>query len=361
MLNDKGGVMKDFYAGKKVLITGAAGTVGQELARQMSLFEPAELHLIDINESDIFFLSVKYNSNKNIFCFLADIRDRLKVQTVLSNIDIVIDCAALKHVILSENNPFEAVRTNIIGVENLIQAAKTSRVNHFLYTSTDKAVNPTSVMGTTKLLGEKLITAANIRSNGSRTVFSNTRFGNVLGSRGSVVPLFMRQLKKGGPVTITDKGMTRFIMSIADSAKLVLQSMTMAKGGEVFVTKMPVVKIPDLAEVMIELLAPRYGYDPDDIKIIEIGAKVGEKMFEELLSEEEVPRSLELPDMFVILPPFKSMYESIHYDYPDLVTNNPKRSYVSSNETPLTKSEIKKYLIDNDVFNYVEESNGGVI
>ena len=346
--------MENFYSDKKILVLGAAGTVGREIVRQIIFFEPTELRLMDNNETEMFFLMEEYR-NKNVFCFLGDIRDRDKLEKLSKDIDIIIHCAAFKHVILSEYNPFDVVQTNIIGVENIIRAATICNVKQLLFTSSDKAVNPTNVMGTSKLMGERLITAANAVRKDNKTIFSSTRFGNVLGSRGSVVPLFMKQIKNGGPVTITDHKMTRFVMTIEEASRLVLESVPFSRGGEVFVTKMPVIKITDLAEVMIKLLAPGYGYNPEDIKTVEIGAKPGEKLYEELMSEEEVHRSLELKDMFVVTPAFKSIYQSIQYEYPDTLLTELKKSYVSENEEPLNKSELEKYLIENSVLENVDK------
>jgi FlaA1/EpsC-like NDP-sugar epimerase len=350
--------MKDFYKDKKILLTGAAGTVGREIVKQIYSFKPAELRLMDNNETEMFFLMEEYN-NSNVFCFLGDIRDRDKLEKLSKDVDIVIHSAAFKHVYLSEYNPFDVVQTNIIGVENIIRAATACNVKQLLFTSSDKAVNPTNVMGTSKLMGERLMTAASAVRNNSGTIFSSTRFGNVLGSRGSVVPLFMKQIKNGGPVTITDKRMTRFVMTIEEAARLVLKSVLIAKGGEVFVTKMPVVRIPDLAEVMIKLLAPKYGYTTSDIKTVEIGMKAGEKLYEELMSHQEVPRSIELKDMFVVTPAFKALFQSIKHEYPDTVATQIQKSYISENENPLNKDEIEKYLIDNRVLEKVEESSYG--
>jgi FlaA1/EpsC-like NDP-sugar epimerase len=248
-----------------------------------------------------------------------------------------------------------------MGVENIIQAATACNVKYVLFTSSDKAVNPTNVMGTSKLMGERLITAANAVKNASDTILSSTRFGNVIGSRGSVVPLFLSQIKNGGPVTLTDERMTRFIMTVQDSARMVLKSLAIAKGGEVFVTKMPVVRIFDLAEAMIELLAPKFGYNASDIDIVKIGAKPGEKLYEELMSEEEVHRSIELKDMFVITPAFKSIYRSIKYEYPNAISDQVQGSYISATEVPLSKEAVKEYLIENRVIDEVETSLTGVV
>jgi len=349
--------MKHFYHEKKVLITGAAGTVGKALTRILSSYNTAELRLLDNNESEMFFLMEEYKKKSNIFCFLGDVRDRYKLFKIAAGVDVIIHAAAFKHVILSEYNPFDAVQTNIIGVENVISAATAAKVKYVLFTSSDKAVNPTNVMGTTKLMGEKLITAANALKSDVSTFFSSTRFGNVIGSRGSVVPIFMKQIRNGGPVTITDERMTRFIMSIDEAARLVLKSVTIARGGEVLVTKMPIVCITDLANVMIEILAPQYGKKASQIKTVMIGAKPGEKMYEELMSEEEMHRSMELKDMFVITPAFKSIYESIKYRYNGTVSNSLKKSYVSANEQTMTKAELKAYLLRHRVLDLVEEGH----
>jgi len=349
------GMLFNFYKDQRILITGAAGTVGREIVRQLTFFEPAELRLMDNNETEMFFLMEEYK-NQNVNCFLGDMRDRDKVEKLCKGIDIIIHCAALKHVILCEHNPFDVVQTNIMGVENIIRAAVSKNVKYVLFTSSDKAVNPTNVMGTSKLMGERLITAANAVKNESDTIFSSTRFGNVIGSRGSVLPLFARQIKGGGPVTVTDMRMTRFVMTIEEAAKLVLKSAVISKGGEVFVTKMPVIRIIDLAEVMIELLAPKYGFIPSEIDIIEIGAKPGEKLYEELMSNEEVYRSMELKDMFVVTPAFKSIYRPIEYGYPAIVTIEVSKPYISSLEEPLDKKELESYLVENKIIDKVEES-----
>jgi FlaA1/EpsC-like NDP-sugar epimerase len=313
-----------FYKGKRILITGAAGTVGLEMVRQLCCFEPEELRLMDNNESEIFFL-MEECKDKNAFCFLGDVRDADKIEMLTKGIDIIIHAAAFKHVILSEYNPYDVVQTNILGVQNVIKAAGASNVKNLLLTSSDKAVNPTNVMGTSKLMGEKLVTCANAVKNGSKTIYSSTRFGNVIGSRGSVVPLFMKQIRKGGPVTVTDDRMTRFIMTIEEAVNLVLQSVMLSRGAS-------------------------------EIEILNIRPKAGEKLYEELMSEEEMTRSMELSDMFVITPAFKSIYDSINYDYPNLMSNNVCRPYVSNAEAPMEKDELKNYLIARKVLEAVEES-----
>ncbi len=338
------------WKNRSVLITGVCGTVGRELLRQVNQFDCSRIVGIDNNESELFFLSQAYAKQDNVRLFLGDLRDRDKMMRKMRGIDVVLHAAALKHVILCEESPRDAVQTNIIGMINVIDAAEVNNVGRVIFTSSDKAVNPTNVMGTTKLMGERLITAANAHKHkGGDTVFASTRFGNVLGSRGSVVPLFKRQIAQGGPVTLTDKAMTRFIMTLENAVRLVMSTVFLAHGGEVFVTKMPVVRIADLAEVMIEILAPCFGHDPARIEVKCIGAKSGEKMFEELLSEEEIRRTLELRDFFAILPAFKSVYHCIDYQYEGVLAQTVDRDYNSRSEKQMSHDEIRAYLLDNQI------------
>ena len=338
-----------FFHGKRIAITGACGTVGSELVRQMlHSHQPSELICLDNNESALFFLEQKYAAHANASFFLADVRDVDKLAKMFRDVDIVFHVAAYKHVILCERSPLEAVQTNIIGVRNVIDAAQRCNVGRVIFTSSDKAVNPTNVMGTSKLMGERLMTAANsTMREGRGTIFASTRFGNVLGSRGSVIPIFHRQIENGGPVTLTDENMTRFIMSIEEAVQLVIDSAVIACGGEVFVTKMPTIRIRDLAQTMIQVLAPVYGHAPDTVRIESIGVKPGEKLYEELMSDEETRRTYELKRFFAILPAFRSIYRTIEYSYPEKLSESVEKSYNSSNETPLTPAELLALLNQN--------------
>jgi FlaA1/EpsC-like NDP-sugar epimerase len=337
--------LDNIFRDQVILVTGAAGSVGQELVRQLLPLLPAELRLLDNNESELFLMNERYRDQWNFTAYFGDVRDAQKVSAVARGADMIFHCAALKHVFLSEYNPFDAVQTNILGLQNIIQAAIAHEVKRVIFTSSDKAVNPTNVMGTSKLMGERLITAANVVNNNKRQCFSNVRFGNVLGSRGSVLPIFLEQIAAGGPVTVTDPGMTRFIMSLERAAQLVLEAAVLARGGEVLVTKMKVIAIMDLAKVMIELLAPYYGHNPAAIDIKIIGAKPGEKMYEELMSAEEVGRSLELEEMFVVVPAFRAIYRNIDYAYPGSLGARVDRPYNSSQEPTMSPGEIKAFLI----------------
>jgi FlaA1/EpsC-like NDP-sugar epimerase len=338
-------VMK-IFDGKNIFVTGSCGTIGSELINQLlnnPKYNPKEVIGIDNNESSLFFQDQLFLKEPRASFFVADIRDREELSIRMQGVDIVIHAAALKHVVLCERSPEQAVQTNINGVQSVIAAANLNNVETVIFTSSDKAVNPTSVMGTTKLMGERLMTAANSSKRKNGPIFASTRFGNVLGSSGSVIPIFCNQISNGGPVTLTDKNMTRFVMSVEEAVELVLNSVIEAKGGEVFVTKMPVIRIKDLAVAMIEELSS------ENINITEIGSKPGEKLYEELMSDEETRRSIELSEFFSVLPAFRGMYNDIEYNYNNIVSETVKDPYVSEQQTLLTVKDIKGFLRDNNL------------
>jgi FlaA1/EpsC-like NDP-sugar epimerase len=332
------------FDGKSIFVTGSCGTIGAELIMQLlnsSKYNPREVIGIDNNESSLFFQDQLFLNDSRASFFVTDIRDKDELSNRMRGVDIVIHAAALKHVILCERSPEQAVQTNINGVQNIIAAASFNNVEIVIFTSSDKAVNPTNVMGTTKLMGERLMTAANSSKRENGPIFASTRFGNVLGSNGSVIPIFRNQISKGGPVTLTDKNMTRFVMSVEEAVELVLNSVIEAKGGEVFVTKMPVMRIEDLALAMIEELSS------GSVNITEIGSKPGEKLYEELMSDEETRRTIELDKFFSVLPAFRGIYSDIKYDYSVIVSELVKDPYVSEQQASLTIEEVKNFLRDN--------------
>jgi len=335
--------LESSFRGKVVLVTGAAGTIGGALVNMLLGLGVKEIRALDNDETDMFYMEEQYK-DKSVTCILGDVRDRGKVEHSCKGVDIVFHAAALKHVPSCEYYPMEAVRTNILGVQNIIDGALRGNVERVIFTSSDKAVNPTSVMGTSKLMGEQLIKAANVIDKESAQIFSSTRFGNVLGSHGSVVPLFRNQIRCGGPVTLTEKAMTRFVMSSDDAVRLVLEAAVLAYGGDIFITKMPVIRIMDLAQIMVEELAPAYGYDPKDIEIREIGARPGEKLFEELMNVEEARRSIELERHFAVLPALSNIYHRATYDYPEILSKKIEQPYNSANEMSLSLEESRAYL-----------------
>ncbi len=340
--------MTGSFKGKRVLITGACGTVGLELLRQIIKTGPEEIIGIDNAESNLFFLDNEYRDNDNTSFFLCDIRNQSRLRSLFEGVDIVLHAAALKHVILNELSPAEAIQTNILGTQNVIDAAKETGVERVLFTSSDKAVNPTNVMGTSKLMGERIMTAANASKRDKFPIFASTRFGNVLGSNGSVIPLFKKQILAGGPVTLTDENMSRFVMTLQEAAHLVSESVFLAKGGEVFVTKMPSVKIKDLAVAMIEILKER-GDIQKDVEIKIIGAKPGEKMYEELINEEEIRRTIEIENYFTVLPAFRSGHLNIEYKYDGKDHTPVDKIYRSDLENVMSVAELKTYLASNEI------------
>ncbi len=335
--------LESFYRDKKILITGGVGSIGSEIARNVLKFDPASVRVMDINESGLFDLEHFLQSEK-IRLFVGDVRDKERLKRAVEDVDIVFHAAALKHVPLSEYNPFEAVQTNIIGTQNLINAAIDTNVEKFITISTDKVVNPINVMGATKLLAERLTISANFYKGERTTAFSCVRFGNVMDTRGSVIRLFRKQIKDGGPLTITDPNMTRFMMSIPKAVELVLKSTEIASGGEIFILKMPALRIGDLGEVMIEELAPKYGYNPNEIGIKRIGKRPGEKQYEELMTEDEASNTYEDEEMFVVLAQSFKITGLLKYELPDYFKKTKEKGYSSKGAKFLNKESIRKLL-----------------
>jgi FlaA1/EpsC-like NDP-sugar epimerase len=333
--------IKAGFKGKRILITGVAGTIGSALAQSISTAKPEEIIGIDNSEAGLFRLERQLGPGFR--AILGDIRDSKRMnKAICRRIDILFHAAALKHVPMCEHNPLEAVRTNLLGLQNVVDASISANIPRVIFTSTDKAVNPTNVMGASKLMGEQLIRAANIET--SEQVFSTTRFGNVLGSSGSVVPIFAQQIIRGGPVTLTSAEMSRFVMTLDDAVSLVLRASQIAKGGEIFVTKMRSISILTLAKAMIATIAPRYGIESDEISIDEIGTRPGEKSYEELMSDEEVRRTIELRDYFVIFPALTDLYTPQPTPYPDLMDHVVSQAYTSKTQSMLSEGELSRYL-----------------
>ncbi|WKA57668.1 nucleoside-diphosphate sugar epimerase/dehydratase [Planococcus shenhongbingii] len=291
--------IEEQVTGKTVMVTGAGGSIGSEICRQICNFNPARILLLGHGENSIYTIDMelrrKLPKTIEIIPIIADVQDRERIFHVVNKFrpDMIYHAAAHKHVPLMEANPLEAVKNNVFGTKNVAEAADKYGVGSFVMISTDKAVNPPNIMGATKRFAEMIV--QNLAIN-SKTTFSAVRFGNVLGSRGSVVPLFKEQIAKGGPITITDAEMTRYFMTIPEASRLVIQAGLLASGGEVFVLDMgEPVKIVDLARNLIKLS----GYEENEIKIQFTGMRPGEKLYEELLDASEIQEEKIFPKIYI--------------------------------------------------------------
>ena len=328
----------DIFENKNILITGGCGSIGQVLIDKILEYSPNVIRIFDINEEGLYNMHQKYKKYTNIRYLLGNVCDKDRIQRACEDIDLIIHTAALKHVFFGEYNPFEVMKTNILGTQNVIDAALSNEVEKAIFTSSDKAVNPTNVMGTTKLFSEQLFSAANLYRGKREIIFSTLRFGNVLGSSGSVINLFYNQIKNKVPLTITDPKMTRYIMTIPEAVNFTVNAINTAQGGEIFISKMKSIKIYDLAKTMIEY----YAEDSSSLEIKNIGKIIGEKIYEELLTENEKIRTLETKDMYIIQSQFIEINENIKYNAKPI-----KNIPLNSSEEPQLKKDELLSLIKN--------------
>ncbi|MCX6163724.1 MAG: polysaccharide biosynthesis protein [Ignavibacteriae bacterium] len=336
--------MKDFkklFEGKKILVTGGTGSIGSEIVKQLLDFNPKQIRVFSRDEYKQFNLQNELESLKKfpLLTFLiGDVRDKERLIMAMEGIDICFHTAALKHVRYCEYNPFEAVKTNVFGTQNIVDTARMYNIEKLIGISTDKAASPVNTMGATKLLSEKLIISAEEYKGKRKTNFTSVRFGNVIGSRGSVIPLFINQIIKQKEITITDPEMTRFLMSIPQAANLVFKAAMYSNGGELFILKMPVVMVIDIAEVLIEIISEIKGFKKNEVKIKKIGSRRGEKTYELLLSEEESFDIYENEEMFCL--------KTLSYtDVPSGFKKVDIKSYKSSDFDIMDRKELKKELI----------------
>ena len=344
-------------SGKIILVTGAAGSIGSEIVRQLIAYFPAKLILVDQAESALYDLEYelagKVPTNVQLIVNVADVSDTRRISKIFKDHqpDIVVHAAAYKHVPLMENNPYEAIKTNVIGTRILAELASEVGVEKFVMVSTDKAVNPTNVMGATKRLAEMYTQSMN-QLEGVKTKFIATRFGNVLGSNGSVIPLFKKQIERGGPVTVTHPEITRYFMTIPEACELVLEAATMGQGGEVFVFDMgESVKIIDLAKKMITLSGLRVD---KDIEIRYTGLRPGEKLYEELLNNDENTLPTHHPKILI------AEVNTPSYAYMEVATNDLNHLLSSGNNNSIVakiKEIIPEYKSNNSVFETLDKKS----
>lgn len=337
-------------SGRNVLLIGG-GSVGRALSQRFLDREPNVLRIMDNNEANIATIKSDLDSNRCRY-LVGDIRQKDRLHRAMEDIDVVVHTAAMKHVGICEYNPFESVKTNVLGLQNVVDAAIDEGVNRVVFTSSDKAVNPANTMGTTKLLGERLITAGNKHSGRPDLRLASVRFGNVINSSQSVVPLFTDQIRSGGPVTLTDDRMTRFFLTYDDVFDLVMQSVHKTQGGEVFIYKMPAVRIVDLAEAMIDVLAPEFGHDPSAIDIEHIGRRPGETFHEEIMTQRETQRAYENDSLFAIRPEtteFLTFEETEEFQPADDIVRS------SEHAEKLPKQEIKTLLEKAGALSQIDE------
>jgi len=344
-------------SGKVILVTGAAGSIGSEIVRQLIAYFPAKLVLVDQAESALYDLEYelagKIPANVQMIVNVADVSDTRRISKIFKNHrpHIIFHAAAYKHVPLMENNPYEAIKTNVIGTRILAELASELGVEKFVMVSTDKAVNPTNVMGATKRLAEMYTQSMN-QLEGVKTKFIATRFGNVLGSNGSVIPLFKKQIERGGPVTVTHPEITRYFMTIPEACELVLEAATMGQGGEVFVFDMgESVKIIDLAKKMITLSGLRVD---KDIEIKYTGLRPGEKLYEELLNNDENTLPTHHPKILI------AEVNTPSYAYMEIATNDLNHLLSSGNNNSLVakiKEIIPEYKSNNSVFETLDKKS----
>ena len=324
---------------KSVLVTGGTGSIGTALVKKAITDKAKLIRVFSNDENGLYEMESEFGNYKNIEYVIGDIQNEEIVAEIVKNIDIIFHAAALKHVDRCELNPLESINVNILGTKNITQSALDQNVKKLILISTDKAVNPIGVMGATKLLGEKLISAKAAKNN-SKTIFASVRFGNVFHTRGSILPRIEKQIENGGPVTLTDPKMKRFFMTKNDAVDLIITATELAKGGETFVLKMPLVRLDDLFTSMKEVLSKKYGHKPSQIKTKIIGIRPGEKLIEYLLTSFEMENVLETKNFFII-PPLNSTRRN--FDYPNAKKPKNTQSYFDDMK-PLSKKELISIL-----------------
>jgi FlaA1/EpsC-like NDP-sugar epimerase len=329
--------LEEAIGGKTILVTGGTGSIGREIVFQLLDYKPRVVRVLSRNEYHQYRMkeecAERFGRNAPLRFLLGDVRDKERLLRACEDVELLFHAAALKHVPLCEFNPFEAVKTNVLGTQHAVEAALDYNMALFVGISTDKAVSPTNTMGATKLLAERLVLSAGQYKGDRRTRFCVVRFGNVLASRGSAIPRFVSQIRSGGPVTLTHQDMRRFFMSIPQAVELALKAALASRGGEVFILKMPALSINDLIAALIEIYAPRFGHRPESIGIRQIGLLPGEKLNESLMTPEEALQAEEQDQFYIVRPLDTSRSDAPH-----------PAGYNSELATLLSRGEIASLL-----------------
>lgn len=327
--------MSQYITNKRVLVTGGTGSFGRMFVSEILKLKPKEVIIFSRDENKQGEMRREYRGNSVLRFVLGDVREYRSVKEAVRGVDTVIHSAALKWIDEVEYNVWEGVKTNVIGAQNIIEAAKDANVEKVVALSTDKALEPVNAYGMAKALQERLMTTANLYDDGTRTTFVSTRYGNVLGSRGSVVPLFHSLIKAGKPLTVTDPTMTRFMLTLPESVQLVLKALDEGVGGEVFVRKMPGHTVGELLEVMLE------NVPKDKRQITTIGIRPGEKMHESLVSPDESTRTVQMGEYYIILPQIN--LPSIEKKYKNMPRLGEFR-FASDTTVRMSKDELREIL-----------------
>jgi FlaA1/EpsC-like NDP-sugar epimerase len=335
---------ENFFQNSTVLITGACGTVGRNLALKLIQYNLGALHLLDLDDTKLTVLNDELEEYNNVKLILGDIREKERIFRALKGVDFAFHCAALKHVAIGEQNPHEVVLTNLIGTHNIVEASLRNKVKKVVFTSSDKAVNPVSTMGASKLLGEKIITAAHHNRDDQPTVFACIRFGNILGSRGDIICRFKKRIEKNVPLSVTNLEMARFAITTEEAVQLLLKSMITSIGGEIFVPKMLAIVLKDLVEIVKEYAFLSRGVYP---QVNVVGASPGEKDYELLMTETEAKQAIEIDDMYIILPSISGIEKNTnHQPFLDLRGKLKTHSYQSNMSPSIPKKKITSIVRD---------------
>ncbi|HSD98646.1 MAG TPA: polysaccharide biosynthesis protein [Patescibacteria group bacterium] len=321
--------------GSTILVTGGTGSFGKTITKELLNYNPKEIRVYSRGEDKQFEMSYLYRKHKNLTYILGDVRDKDQLFRATEGVDYVFHAAAQKQVPASEYNTYEAVKTNIIGAQNVIDAALFHNVKKAIAISTDKAVEPVNAMGMTKALQEKLFIQANLHRNGKKTAFSCIRYGNVLGSTGSVLPHFLKQLSFNEDLSITHSEMTRFLITLDQAVQLVLVGLAESVGGEIFIPDIPSHTITDMAEVLIDM------FQKGHRKTFISGVRVGEKIHETLISQTDLLRTIRKNGYYIILPEIQLKEIKKKYTLPKV---KKMQAYTSGTSKKLTKQQLQKVL-----------------